>query len=65
MSAVKQVTITYEPTRLEVPAPRDGRPSYKWVDGLYVVVNGNRLYPPLRAGEAKDLGQQILERGTL
>ena len=65
MSAVKQITVTYEPTRLEVPEPRDGKPSYGWVDGLYVVVNGNRLYPPLRVGEAKDLGRQILERGEL
>lgn len=42
-----------EPTRIEVPCLKRGRPSYKWVDALYIIQGGVKLYPPLRIMEAK------------
>lgn len=46
--------IFFEPTILEVPSLRRGRPGYKWVNGVYVVIDGVKLYPPMRIREAKN-----------
>ena len=46
-------TATLVNTRMEVPSPRNGRPSYRWVDGCYVVrPDGTKEFPPVRIREA-------------
>ncbi len=54
--------ITFEPARFEVPTQRNGRPGYKWVDGLYVVVNGAKQYPPMRIREAKAFARAAIAK---
>jgi len=46
-----------KPTRREVPCTRRGRPSYKWVDAVYVIQDGVKLYPPMRIREAQNFIQ--------
>lgn len=45
--------IEFEPTQFEVPSPRKGRPGYRWVEGVYVILDGKKIYPPMRIREAK------------
>ncbi len=46
-------TATLVNTRMEVPSPRNGRPSYRWVDACYVVrPDGTKEFPPVRIREA-------------
>jgi hypothetical protein len=51
--------IEFEDTRIEIPSPRNGRPSYRWVDALYVIVDGKKLYPPMRIREAKNFAERL------
>lgn len=47
--------ITTEPTRIEVwrNATRKKKGHYAWVSGVYVIVDGQKHYPPMRIREAK------------
>lgn len=52
LSGTKPVA-TLVNTRMEVPSPSRGRPSYRWVDACYVVrPDGMKEYPPVRIREA-------------
>jgi hypothetical protein len=52
-----------EPTRIEIPCSKKGRPSYKWVDSLYVIQDGVKLYPPMRTREAWKFIREAKARG--
>jgi hypothetical protein len=53
--------IETERTQIEIGSPRlrilRGRrtyqPSYRWVESVYVIVDGKKIYPPMRPREAK------------
>lgn len=47
-------TVTLRRTRIEVGAPRNGKPSYRWTTGYYVTDpnTGNEIHPPVRRAEA-------------
>lgn len=47
------------PMRIELPAPRDGRPGYRWAQGYVMTdpTNGNEVYPPVRRHELYDLAR--------
>jgi hypothetical protein len=59
------MTIETEPTRIEIPSPRydrkrnNYRPSYRWVEAVYVIVDGRRIHPPMRLREAKAYIQEL------
>lgn len=46
--------------RIEVGAPRNGKPGYRWTNGYYVVdKDGGKIYPPVIRREAYDLARQL------
>jgi hypothetical protein len=51
--------VEFESTRFEVPSPRNGRPCYRWVEGVYVVLDGKKIYPPMRIREAKSFVAEV------
>jgi hypothetical protein len=45
--------------RIEVPAPRAGRPGYRWTNGYYVAVNGEfEAHPPVSRHEAYAMARE-------
>ena len=53
------VVVRLRRTQIEVGAPRNGRPGYRWVPA-YIVVNpytGNDIHPPVRRKEAYALAR--------
>lgn len=54
-------SITFEETQIEVACMRRGRPTYRWAQALYVVVDGNKHFPPMRAREAKRYAKEVQE----
>lgn len=57
-------TIRFEPARFEVGTGKN-RPAYRWVDGLYVIANGNKIFPPMRTREAKAYARQLVKAARL
>lgn len=51
--------IEFEETTIEVGMPKHGRPSYRWVPALFVVVDGRKLYPPMRIREARRFAKRF------
>jgi hypothetical protein len=48
-----KAAVTLERTRIEVGAPRCGRPGYRWTTGYYIVgPDGVRQHPPVQRREA-------------
>ncbi len=49
-----QPIATLQRTQIEIPRPVRGRPSYVWVEGVYVIQpDGKTLFPPMRIREAR------------
>ncbi|QOR55740.1 MAG: hypothetical protein YHS30scaffold667_36 [Phage 65_10] len=48
-------------TDVEVPSPRRGRPSYRWVTGWVVRYSESRVSTPMRYREAQILLRQVRE----
>lgn len=48
-------TLVMEKMRMEVPAPRNGKPGYRWTTGY--IVNGE--YPPVLRSEAYQRAREI------
>jgi len=48
-------------TRIEVPAPRNSQPGYRWTTGYYVTdpATGNELHPPALRREAYRLARSL------
>lgn len=60
------ITVTLLRERIEVPAPRRGRPSYRWTNGYYVcdptkggLPVDHKIYPPVIRKEAYALARQL------
>lgn len=48
------MTVTLEPTRVEVWRRNRGKVAQSvWVAAVFVVVDGRKLYPPMRVREAR------------
>lgn len=58
------MAITLEPTRMEIPQTKRGKPSYQWVDAYYIVSHGSKQYPPLRVREAMKTFREMTGRGA-
>lgn len=54
-------TVTLRRTRIEVGAPRNGKPGYRWTTGYYVTdpKTGNEIHPPVRRAEAYGLARSL------
>lgn len=56
--------IQFEECRMEIGSPVRGRPSYRWVDALYVIVDGKKIYPPMRVREARRYAKELTAKAT-
>lgn len=54
--------VEFRPVRMEIPAPRKGRPGYRWVEGYQVVINGREMSPYMRKREARDFAAREIAR---
>lgn len=51
--------------RIEIPAPRNGRPGYRWVEGWTVRYSETRVSLPMRRNEAlEELARAKRETAT-
>lgn len=51
--------VTFESTELEVPCVRHRKPTYRIVSALFVIVNGVKIYPPMRINDAKKYAKNL------
>jgi hypothetical protein len=58
---ITQKTVTLRRTQIEVPAPRNGWPGYRWTTGYYVVDpnTGNEIHPPIGRFEAYRMAREL------
>lgn len=57
------IPVMLRPMRMEVSAPRRGRPGYRWTNG-YLVIDpntGNEIHPPARLNEARELARKVAQ----
>lgn len=53
------ITATLRRTRIEVGAPRNGRPGYRWTTGYFVRIgDGSEMHPPALRREAYQIARK-------